>query len=148
MLRDHALICAESCLPGPPDAPIIVKPTNVQLPRSNVPSIDVVLSKPNNTGVPLLFCLFAYSLVTSVVHIPLDRLSSASCLSLYVLSLKNDRIHVLPSFLCMSYRLLVSLLVLAGVFLCAFLLCLSSLKLTADDHQVSWLMIIRFCMKL
>jgi hypothetical protein len=42
----------------------------------------------------------------------------------------------------MSYRLLVNLF--AGVFLCAFLLCLSSLKLTADDHQVSWLMIIRF----
>jgi hypothetical protein len=44
----------------------------------------------------------------------------------------------------MSYRLLVSLLDLAGVFLCVFLLCLSSQKLTADDHQVSWLMIIRF----
>ena len=48
-------------LSGPPDAPIIAKPGALALPQSFVvPSIEVVLSKPSNTGVPLLPSAFAF----------------------------------------------------------------------------------------
>ena len=69
-------------LPGPPDAPIIAKPGALALSQTFlVPSIEVVLSKPSNTGVP--FCclpspyinvdspcallLIAYALLVSVM---------------------------------------------------------------------------------
>ena len=43
-------------MPGPPDAPIITKPGALALSQTFlVPSIEFVLSKPNNTGVPLCF---------------------------------------------------------------------------------------------
>ena len=48
-------------LSGAPDAPIIAKPGALALPQSFVvPSIEVVLSKPSNTGVPLLPSAFAF----------------------------------------------------------------------------------------
>ena len=48
-------------LSAPPDAPIIAKPGTLALhQRLVVPSIEVVLSKPNNTGVLLLPSVFAF----------------------------------------------------------------------------------------
>ena len=48
-------------LSAPPDAPIIAKPGVLALhQRFVVPSIEVVLSKPNNTGAPLLTSVFAF----------------------------------------------------------------------------------------
>ena len=66
-------------MPGPPDAPIIAKPGTLALSQTFlVPSIEVVLSKPSNTGVPHLllslhfdvvdsFLLIAYALLVSVM---------------------------------------------------------------------------------
>ena len=46
---------------GAPDAPIISKPGALALSQSFVvPSIEVVLSKPSNTGVPRLPSVFAF----------------------------------------------------------------------------------------
>jgi len=48
-------------LSGAPDAPIISKPGALALSQSFVvPSIEVVLSKPSNTGVPLMPSVFAF----------------------------------------------------------------------------------------
>ena len=48
-------------MPGPPDAPIIAKPGALALhQRLVVPSIEFVLSKPNNTGAPLRTSSFAF----------------------------------------------------------------------------------------
>ena len=48
-------------LSAPPDAPIIAKPGALALhQRLVVPSIEFVLSKPNNTGAPLLTSIFAF----------------------------------------------------------------------------------------
>ena len=48
-------------LSGAPDAPIIAKPGALALPQSFfAPSIEVVLSKPSNTGVPVLPSVFAF----------------------------------------------------------------------------------------
>jgi hypothetical protein len=48
-------------LSGAPDAPIISKPGALALSHSFVvPSIEVVLSKPGNTGVPLMPSVFAF----------------------------------------------------------------------------------------
>ncbi len=53
-------------MPGPPDAPIIAKPGALALSQTFlVPSIEVVLSKPNNTGVPFCFLPSPYVLVDS-----------------------------------------------------------------------------------
>ena len=53
-------------LSGAPDAPIIAKPGALALSQSfGVPSIEVVLSKPNNTGVPFCFLPSPYVLVDS-----------------------------------------------------------------------------------
>ncbi len=76
-------------------------------------------------------------LLTRRVCIPLDRLCSARVW--YVLPSKIDLNHVLPSFLFITYPLLVSSRDRAGVFLCAFLRCLCFLKLTAADRQVAGL---------
>ena len=47
-------------LSGAPDAPIIAKPGALAFPQSFVvPSIEVVLSKPSNTGVSVLPSVFA-----------------------------------------------------------------------------------------
>ena len=46
---------------GAPDAPIIAKPEALALSQSfGVPSIEVELSKPSNTGAPLLPSVFAF----------------------------------------------------------------------------------------
>ena len=48
-------------LSGAPDAPVLAKPGALALSQSlGVPSIEVVLSKPSNTGVPLLPSAFAF----------------------------------------------------------------------------------------
>ena len=48
-------------LSGAPDAPIITKPWALALSQSfGVPSIEVELSKPSNTGVPRLRPVFAF----------------------------------------------------------------------------------------
>ena len=48
-------------LSGAPDAPIIVKPGALELSQSfGVPSIEVVLFKPSNTGAPLQRPVFAF----------------------------------------------------------------------------------------
>ena len=67
---------------GPPDAPIIARPGALALSQTFlVPSIEVVLSKPSNTGVPFRFLpslfinvdsacallLIAYALLVSVM---------------------------------------------------------------------------------
>ena len=53
-------------MPGPPDAPIIAKPGALALSQTFlVPSIEVVLSKPNNTGVPFCFLPSPHVLVDS-----------------------------------------------------------------------------------
>ena len=56
--------------PGAPDCPIIATPGALALSQSfGVPSIEVVLSKPSNTGVLLLTSFFAFlMLLTRVVH--------------------------------------------------------------------------------
>ena len=64
-------------LSGAPDAPVLAKPGALALSQSvGVPSIEVVLSKPSNTGAPHLllslhfdvvdsFLLIAYALLVS-----------------------------------------------------------------------------------
>jgi hypothetical protein len=48
-------------LSGAPDAPIITKPWALTLPQNfGVPSIEVELSKPSNTGVLLLPSVLAF----------------------------------------------------------------------------------------
>ena len=48
-------------MPGPPDAPMIAKPGALAPSQTFlVPSIEVVLSKPSNTGVPLLPSVFVF----------------------------------------------------------------------------------------
>ena len=64
-------------MPGPPDAPIIAKPGTLALSQTFlVPSIEVVVSKPSNTGV--LFCFLSlFDCGCLAVRTPLDRLCSA-----------------------------------------------------------------------
>ena len=51
---------------GPPDAPIIAKPGALAPSQTFlVPSIEVVLSKPNNTGVPFRFLSLHFNVVDS-----------------------------------------------------------------------------------
>ena len=53
-------------LSGAPDAPIISKPGALALSQSFVvPSIEVVLSKPSNTGVPLMPSVLHFDVVDS-----------------------------------------------------------------------------------
>ncbi len=48
-------------LSGAPEAPVIAKPGALALSESfGVPSMEVVLSKPSNTGAPLLPSVFAF----------------------------------------------------------------------------------------
>ena len=52
--------------PGPPDAPMIAKPGALALSQTFlVPSIEVVLTKPSNTGVPFCFLPSPYIIVDS-----------------------------------------------------------------------------------
>ena len=77
-------------LSGAPDAPIITKPEALALSQSFVvPSIEVVLSKPSNTGVPLQPSVFFDVVDSPCVHSSLS-LMLCSCLSWYVLSLNID----------------------------------------------------------
>ena len=51
---------------GPPDAPIIAKPGALAPSQTSYfPSIEVVLSKPNNTGVPFYFLSLHFNVVDS-----------------------------------------------------------------------------------
>ena len=51
---------------GPPDAPIIAKPGALAPSQTSYfPSIEVVLSKPNNTGVPFYFLSLHFNAVDS-----------------------------------------------------------------------------------
>ena len=61
-----SLICGGIVLSGAPDAPIIAKPGALALPQSfGVPSIEVNLSKPSNTGVPQLLLSLHFDVVDS-----------------------------------------------------------------------------------
>ena len=93
---------------GPPDAPMIAKPGALALSQTFlVPSIEVVLSKPNNTGCPF-FSSLHFNLVDSPCALLLMAYALLVSARWCFFLLNIDVVLVLPSLLLMAYPLLVS----------------------------------------